>query len=563
MYRRRRYRRGPYAIAHPSPVPALIRRVVVLLVLIMAVFFGGRWIMRAMGIGNQIQRAAVTLDVEGRSTVNVAIEGGLMQRAEDNLKLYPGDKVVTAHNSHATLLYFDGTRVRLDAQTEVTVTESARGTRTSDIGVAVAEGTVWIKSGAPAQDGDTDYTVQSGPLELALTSNTEIITTPSLVMVFDADGDGITASVNGSTITVAEGQQLALPADANGAGDLEQYRSAIDPLSLATAFIEESRGVAIAGSGTVLAPDRKDVLTITEPADDAVVNGSTVTVAGSVGTLVTAVRINGYDVSVEEDGAFRRELSLDGQEETDITIEALDENGLVLAKTVRAVSRGERTVVTADMPAITEPAATGQTYRTAASEIILRGTAPATAEGIVVNDYRLQLFTKEKGTWSYIASTALGNMQAGDNVYRVSALDAEGNRSDPAIITIVYDPSAPSSGTVSSASPSVPAVNEDDLPQNDPLSPGTLRVTGPSAGSSHSTTDEEILLEGTTAAATASVWVNGYRLQLFEAGGTYWNYIANTDFGNLEPGENTYRIVARDTENRILDTFVYTVTYNP
>jgi hypothetical protein len=109
----------------------------------------------------------------------------------------------------------------------------------------------------------------------------------------------------------------------------------------------------------------------------------------------------------------------------------------------------------------------------------------------------------------------------------------------------------------------VAQVDETSLPQNDPLRPGTLAVTAPMPGAQYTATGSEFLLEGTTIKETASVWVNGYKLQLYTPGKLTWNYIAKTDYGTLKRGTNVYRIVSRNAEQQILDVFQYTVTYNP
>ena len=93
--------------------------------------------------------------------------------------------------------------------------------------------------------------------------------------------------------------------------------------------------------------------------------------------------------------------------------------------------------------------------------------------------------------------------------------------------------------------------------------PGTLAVTGPAAGTQFTATGSEFLLEGTTPKSTASVWVNGYKLQLYTPGKTFWNYIAKVEFKTLKVGTNVYKIVARNAKDEILDVLEYTVTYNP
>ncbi len=57
--------------------------------------------------------------------------------------------------------------------------------------------------------------------------------------------------------------------------------------------------------------------------------------------------------------------------------------------------------------------------------------------------------------------------------------------------------------------------------------------------------------------------MNDYRLQLFESGKGYWNYIAATELGTMKRGRNEYRIVARDKANRILDRVTFVIEFRP
>ncbi len=210
------------------------------------------------------------------------------------------------------------------------------------------------------------------------------------------------------------------------------------------------------------------------------------------------------------------------------------------------------------------PAKGGETFRTQQTEIVIRGGAPKGTESITVNEYKLQLYKAGSETWSYLAKTDLGNLRAGSNTYTIVSIDSAGQKSAPVTLTILLEPGEggvvtnPSGGGTSSAAS---VISETSLPQNAPLTPGVLKVTGPTAGTAHTATGGELLIEGTTSAATASIWVNGYRLQLFQSGKTYWNYIAKEDFQNLKKGTNVYKVVARNSDGQILDTLEYTVTY--
>ena len=494
MFHRTRYRRGPYALAEPAGVPRPVKALIWLVVLGIIVYFLGKWILGLFGGGDSLQRRAVALTVEQGSTVNVSIEGGLMKRTDVGVPLYEGDKVATG-KGHAVLTFFDGTKVRLDEQSELTVDESMKGETTARIALTLGRGTIWMD--APASgSGTVSRSVATPAMMVDVNGNAEAMISERELMVFASEGLGLPVRVEGNEepAYVGEGQRLALPSGTPGT-DLYAYRSALTAEMMNTTFISESRGVALSSASRSSA-------------------GSLASSRSSVSSAASIAQTN------------------------------------------------------VPAPAITSPAKSGETYRTSTSEIVIRGTNAASVQGMMVNEYKLQLFTVGKGTWSYLASVQLGNLKKGENIFDVYALDAQGNKSAPVRLTVIYDdgtlPSASSTGTTGSAASAGAAssqLNEASLPNNDPLAPGTLTVTGPTAGTSHTATGGELLIEGATSNTTSTLWVNGYQLQLYKPGVTWWNYIASERFGNLKKGTNTYRITARDSEGRVVDRMVYTVTY--
>lgn len=554
-------------MAAPRVAPSILRSLILLGLVLLFLYLVGKGIFWLFG-GIDLQRSAVTMQVQEGGTVNVSLEGGLMQRAEDSIKLYGGDRVATGGNGHALLTFFDGTVARMDEQSDVNIVESGRGEEESAYTMELTKGALWIRTPEAAVfSGAITRTVDTPRYTVTLPSDAEVVAEEGTLLVFNADGQGAEMLIDGleEPVYIGEGQQIALP-DGEIAGDPLQWRSAIEPLAVQRAFIEESRTIQISDTGTgAVLPDEEDLLTVTAPADRTTVTTATVTVEGTVAPRVERVRINGNDATINRSaGTFSQDLALADTGETTITVEALDARGISLEQISRTVIRGSEAI---QPPVITSPAQAGQTYRTSDTEFAITGTVPAGTAGVMVNEYRLQLFRSGDTTWSYLASTALNNLRQGTNVYDVYALDAAGNKSQPARITIMLGAGAEgvvSDGTSSAgAASSAATVDESTLPQNAPLSPGTVNVTGPTPGSSHTATGSEFLLEGTAPSTTHSVWVNGYRLQLYEPGRTYWNYIARTDYGTLKPGTNVYTITARNEENEILDQFEYTVTYNP
>ncbi len=571
MLTRYRQRRGPYSLAEPSPAGGVVRRFVVLAVVAILLFLLVRWVLGALGIGNHIERKPVQLEVENSSNVTVSLEGGLMQRPDGKLKLWPEDRLVTNAGGRAMLTFFDTTLMRMDEQSELTIDESDKGSDSSDVAVTLARGALWIRT--PDTKGFSGSIVRTVETELytaTLPSDADIVLGSHSVLVFSADGDGVLVEANGAeSATIGEGQQLVVPEDATFDGDLRRYRSAMDPLTVRRAFIEESRSIPDATGDDDDSPTGTsdiDLITIVTPIDGQTVTGSTVRVQGKVGARVERVRVNGYPATIgRQQGTYSQELAMPATETFTIRVEALDRTGIVVEQQERTVKPAK--TGPAPSPSITKPGRNGEIVRTKAEEVEIRGTAPVGTAAIYVNDYKLLLFRQNDTDWSYLASVRLENLQQGENVYSVIAEDASGGRSAPVTLTIIVGedgPTTPATPSSAGAASSVaPVVSEASLPKNDPLRPGTLTVTAPAQGTSATMTGTGFLLEGTTIKETASVWVNGYRLQLYEPGKTFWNYWALPKYGTLKEGTNTYRIVSRGSDDNILDILTYTVEYKP
>lgn len=567
MFRHYRQRRGPYALAEPSRAPSTIARVIVLAVALFLIYLVGKWLLGLVGFGRNEQNASALLTMES-GTVNVSVDGGLMQHAEDDMKVYAGDRLSTGNDGFATLTFFDGTRIRLDESSEAAIERSTQGDESSSLEITLAKGNAWIQTPTvSALSGAVTRTVNVESVAYSFPSDSEVLVKQNVLVVFSADGNGV--SVKPASLEepffIGEGQQWTMPEGGTVSGDPLRFRSAIDPLTAQSSFVTESRGSqgAGSGSGSVATGDTEDILTVSSPEDDELVTGTTVKVTGSFGEKVDRVRVNSYLASVDTaDKTFMQELAVADGDTMTIRIEALDENSVILQTITRTVRKGSA----GDMepPTITSPAKNGETYRTQQTQFNIQGTVPKGTAGVMVNDYRLQLFQPGDTTWAYLASTNLDNLKDGTNVFDVYALDAAGNKSAPARLTIILGEGTPGVVTgASSASSAVAVVDESTLPKNDPLTPGVIAVTGPAAGTQYTATGSEFLLEGTTSRETTSVWVNGYKLQLFKSGGGYWNYIAKTEYGTLKRGTNVYKITARNKNDEILDTFEYTVTFNP
>lgn len=564
-----RHRRGYYALAEQPTITRFIRPAIGLAVVLVVLYFTGAWLLRTLGIGNHTRQTAILLSIEKRGAVQVSLEGKDYAAAQNDIKLYASDRVKTGANANAALRFFDGSVARLDEQTEVTVLQSNLRAENSLLALELTSGVLWLST--PSVDvfsGSIVRTVKSDAMTFTIPAQTDGTFGTRSTAVYAAAGLGVKIAIPHVVIPiiVGEGQQFSLPANFNPDEDLYQYRSPIVTVASLPSFVSESRvlyqparrGVG-ASSPSGQGSDTTAAITLMSPENNMVLRTATVTVTGSVGADVSTLRVNGYQAKINEDRTFSLEVTPPDEDSVTITVEALDSAGGLLGTVSRQLTRDRKPP---ESPTITAPAKDGQTYRTQRTEFEIRGTASKDAIGIVVNDYRLQLFQPGSGTWSYLASLRLENFREGENIFTVYAIDASGNRSPSVALTVLLGGDGEGVVDMGSSSQSSTAreVTEEELPANAPLKPGTVEVTGPVPGTTYTATGA-FLLEGSAPPETVSVWVNGYKLRLYTPGKLFWNYIADPAFATLKRGTNLYKVNARDSEGKILDTVTYTVTY--
>lgn len=549
-----------------KPVLAIVIVAVVLLWI-------GSWLLKVFDFGATQQYAGVSALPESRSSIRVSLEGGEWKTSDGEVKLYPGDSVETPEGDHAVLKFFDGSMIRMNENTSVRIIESTRSDQESQWSAHMDRGSVWVAVSSPASfSGAIKRYLSTENFGADMPSSTRAVVTESSVTMIDGDGIGAVVGLlnSNASLIVGEGQTFALPGEPIADDqDLYAFRKALDSASLATPFVEESKTLTLSAfeaqnqASSESQSDTNVTLTVLEPADETRTQSATIDVRGSVTGPVESVRINGYAAQLNTTaGTFSLTLALPDEDRVRIVAEAVSTQGEVAATQQRTVIRDRAKPAS---PQFLTPAKTGETYSTDREQFEITGTAPAGAVGIIVNDYRLQFFSPGDTTWKYLANAKLGNVKQGVNEFKAVAVNAAGFESEPAVMTIILGDETGlvqgSSSSTSSASAS--SVAAADLPQNDPLSPGGIRILGPTAGDRHTATGSEVLIEGGAPEGTVSVWVNDYRLRLYNTERRYWNYRADLALGTLKRGRNAYEIVARDAEDQILDRATYVITYNP
>ncbi|PIR51918.1 hypothetical protein COU77_03315, partial [Candidatus Peregrinibacteria bacterium CG10_big_fil_rev_8_21_14_0_10_49_16] len=496
------------------------------------------------------------LFTENRGSVRVALQGGDAQNIQGEIKLFAGDRIITDAVGRARFAMFDGTQMHLLEGTNMEIDESRYGSDESEYILTLHTGQLWIH--VPPQQTQEEYEkafsgsitriIHTPNFTLQLPPRTEAVISTENFAVLQAEGIGIETKLpkEKESIFIGEGQQFAHADLAPGQNWYDQ-RSPLKYNSPLLASLQDSRQGLPVQDDTVTntssnePPPSDDLVTLSHPANNQKVQGNTVEVRGIAGETVANIRINGYKATIDPSNrSFLQEISLADEEEFEIIVTALDDRGLIMTELSRTVKRD---IEPPNPPTITTPSGSGTIYRTNSRELEIRGKAVKGTVGIRINEYRLQLFQPGDTIWSYLASTKLGNMKEGTNVYKVTALDESGNESVPAYITIVLgegeegvleQPNVEMTDGTMEGNNLAEAVQELELrhlPDNEPLQPGSLVIHAPTAGSEHTATGSELLIEGYTSKDTYSVWVNGYKLRLYEPGKDFWNYIASYDLG--------------------------------
>ena len=518
----------------------------------------------------RVEHPGATVHVEKGNAATVSVDGEEPLQIEGIVNIYEGDALNTEANSTAAVAFFEGTRMHLDEESTVTIQNMRKGERRNTMNLELLNGRIWLSIPKDSASGTILRHLVTPTFSLEFPPGTEALVTNRTLAVVDSGNTlGVVLRVPSAkfSIYIGEGQQITIPEDIPGTEEnLYALRLRLDPAILASPFVKKS-------SATSLPPPKKtstasippeETLSILAPEEGTITLSDSIEVRGTFGKGVTSLRVNGYPATIDGN-TFSQELALPSDERVDIRIAALDENGIIIAEQSRTVRRDLKPP---SSPTILLPAESGATFRTAKTEIELRGTAQKGVAGIIVNEYRLQLFQPGDRTWSYLASTNLGNFHPGINIYEVIAIDDAGNRSTPADIQIILGEGDEGIVTVPETDHPVdpallPPTVESVLPKNPPKEPGSLQVTTPTKGEQYTTSRVEFSIYGTTSPNTQTVWVNNFRLQLYQPGNDTWKYIASVPMGTMKRGDNIYNIITRNAAGEILDRLEYGIIFKP
>ncbi len=212
------------------------------------------------------------------------------------------------------------------------------------------------------------------------------------------------------------------------------------------------------------------------------------------------------------------------------------------SQTVQQTQSNQVPKVTITSPA--QPEVTINTGKLTISGTVSSGTAKIfvtqTLAGTLEN-YQLQKFKAGDPTFTYNLAESYGNLKQGDNTYVFYGVDADGRKGTSVAQVVVHYGAAGS--TQQNQALTAPKVLSFNGANSSTVTVGVVKVLGEVQGA-------------------AKVIVNGFTLGKFVPGTTSWTYYANENGDNLKPGVNDYDAYAVDAQGNESAHTKFTITYN-
>lgn len=423
-------------------------------------------------------------------------------------KLLLGDSLKTLSLGRVVIAFFNGTLIRMDNDTAVTLTDLSKGTEKEKIVMTLDNGSLWVNGRRSPDVKEGSYQVRTSHMLVRAKGTVFEVESGAQEIVRVMDGsvsvDVYVKTDNkervAATVDVGVGQQITLDEATLKAFEENQTPSVLMAIS------EDFKVSDWYGWNT---------------SEDE--NPS---------------NYRAYDASTEAQTQTESSSTSEIQESQQGTQQTSETSG-TMQVTQQTTSEVEGELAA---PVITAPDALSRNVDS--GPVTISGTVSQGTDKVVVeqmidgklDSYTLGKFKAGDSSFTYNVSETLGNLKPGDNVYTFYAVNAAGERSDGTKITITKKKVEI---TDALTAPKVLTFNDSE--------------------SSEVTTDV-VTVEGEVAGAEKVV-VNGYALSKFEAGAKTWTYVAKEALGNLKPGVNEYEVYAVDPEGKKSETVKFTITY--
>jgi hypothetical protein len=444
-------------------------------------------------------KAAVTV-FEGRAQMRLYGDENWVPAVTGSI-LREGDAVKALAGSRLALKLLNGSTVRLNGDTEVSIYSLRTYDDEDDLALRLAYGELWLRH-ATADLVDTNFSVLTDDFMVRSLGTVFAVNKRSEFNVFVLEGDvalDIKEVVDEKervfeTFDVGVGQQVRI---SESALKTLRERQRAEVLFKISDTFEDSLWYAWNVSQDAKAEEISEEISVADAVDQA-----------------------------EPDKADKND------NDTAVAKESTSEDsGLPDAPTVVSPKEGDRTVKE--------------------GQVIIRGTVSKDTQSVRVKTfidgkedaYTLQRYTPGSTEWSYIAQTTLKNFVKGKNRFEIVAIDVAGRESPPTPITINYDPDGydePKEELTDNSEESV--VLPADL-----SAPGVVSYNDTASTSTTFTTQEEnVRIGGSIGKGIEKVIVNDFQLTKYVPGSGAWAYYPKIEYENYVDGENKYRVYGVD-----------------
>ncbi len=472
----------------------------------------------------------VTLEIPSDSTAVVKIEGGSSFVEIPGVgTLIESESVRATRGSGTALTFFDGSRVSLDQNTEVTLTRVREhdSDESVDILLDINSGQVWAsitkkinpKSLVTLRKGAVAVETSGG--EISFGENTiRVLAGKAQVLIQD---ERYTILEIGQEITLTDEDISAIIA--GGAGpekalitadfqDSDWFTSHMNRDVNTEALPSESVTGEVLETDEASETPAPDIVILTPGKNDSVVTtaDATLTISGTVPATTTKVLINdyaltrfvpgstefSYNAAVEWGTLVEGENKYtivafgenDKRSEAQITI-MYDPDAIISSISPAPTPSSDDEIDSSPSPSSTALASPtnspsissgGLTIDTPAdgamiddAMIIVSGKAPSETARLVVDDYTLTAFTAGDTTWQYRMSDTFNNRPVGEITIKAIAYDSAGKIIESTQVTFTIEkakevsptptPTAGSASATSTASPKSTPSNSKYMPE--------------------------------------------------------------------------------------------------
>lgn len=529
----------------------------------------------------------VFLDIESGSAKAMTVGKKEWQNAPDKIYLYRGEKIKTGSDGRVSLTYFDESEARLDTATEMEFKTLKKKNETFEIESQLNSGQSWINVNR-INNPDSRFSVRTPLLAVSTRGAVFAVDFPGTVYVMEGNTQIEVKNGNDTvkTYSVGVGQQLSI--DEKGVESVRKGEDVEVIFALSETFKKtnwyqwnqqkdngEEGEISIEEEGeeggTESAEEKGEItdetaqssqeeadsaaetLTISTPQDKSATNQSGLTVKGrSQTSKVASITVNEQKARLSSDGSWSANIKLTEEGQSILKIKAADKAGKTVEEKTIQITYDK---TPPEKPKVTSPEnEEGKSVLLEEAEQIIEGTVDKDVQAVVVNDYRLTQYVPGSGTFKYFAKTDYGNLKAGENEYKIYAVDKAGNTSKVTLLVLKLD-----EATVEAAKEER---DKNDRAKDAPAdtSGGGVKFTSPNNGESFHTTETEFELRGIVPENTDKVTVNDYKLSKYEPGSTTFSYRAYASMGNLKIGEkNTYTAKAFDKDDKLLGQATITI----